>query len=279
MKLLKKLMVRFRKADKKYKSKNSRYGDITTEPLCGFVVRDSSLNDEEEDSNFIVYQISDNDNDESVNELVSLSELLSSIGIKNVKASSESKTVLIISASIREYNKLNSIYLADYKLAYHKHLKSLFNFLTEYKIINSEEPLEERFNVPAFPFSNWDHSADYFVMSNIDGYEWKNLIDEFNLSTFQILSLISIYYNAASFGFEDTPIEYVPYNMTNAIDFLYDYTYIWMKCVKDRVDELNSMLSDDFKIRVYNKNIFDLNLFSNPSDESSLYDDIDEIID
>ena len=289
LKFIKKLMVRFRKKEKKYEPKDTHFGEIETNALSAFVVDDPEV-DPRTFSNFILYQEANYDDDESIAELKSFQTLLNTIDCKNVMISGSMGTILVVSGSLSDYNALKNIYDNDYNYAYHKHIKHMINFLYAYHILISDlESYDTEFLRERLKFSSSSYPVEIHFCDPHDIYitdtvskGWQYIIDKYHMSNevfLLLFPLLKVYYNAANIGFEESSDEYLVYNIESLSKFMYHYTHVFDKCVRGRIDELYSLVPDEFRIDVLNKNIFELNLFSNPLDQSSAYDDVDEIID
>lgn len=280
-KLFKKLSVRFRKKDKTYQPKETHYGDIETNILSGFIVSDG-ICDEDTFSNFILYQEAGINDTESVDELKSLLTLTQASNIASQIYTNSNSMILIMSGSIDDYKALKQIYNTNYKYAYHKHLKNLLNYLDDYNILDfgglTLKP-SERLAYPTFGINIPIYDARDLHISRTDSAAFEEIYGKYNLSPMNILPLLKVYYNCANLNFEEGSEDYVTYVIESLTQFMYNYSFKFEDCVVERIDELGTMIPDDFRVALFDKNIFELNLFSNPLDSSSAYDDVDEVID
>lgn len=288
LKFIKKLMIRFRKKEKKYKPKVTHFGEIETNILSAFVVDDPEV-DARTFSNFIFYQEADYSDKESIEELRTMQTLIDNTNCNSTMIESSRGTILIISGSSADFDAVRRLYINNFTYAWHKHLKNLLNYLFEYQILprdeesNTSDDLKARLKFEtSFPVDIQFCDARDIHISDTSCGDWKYIIDKYNLEKnilLNILPVLMVYYNAANLGFEDSSDEYTTNNIESLSSFMYDYSYIFEKCVRDRIDELYRMIPDEFRIKAFDKNIYELNLFSNPLDQSYLYDEIDEIID
>lgn len=281
-KILKKLSVRFRKKEKTYQPKDTHYGEIETNILSGFIVSDG-ICDENTFSNFILYQEADNNDTDSIKELNSLMMALQASNISSQIYTNDNSTILIMSGSIDDYSALKQLYYNYYNLAYNKHLKKLLNYLEDYSILDfdgtSTIKPSERLAYPIFGINIQIHDSHDIHISNTNSAAFKEIYDKYELGPMNILPLLKIYYNCANLNFEEGSEDYVTYTIESLTQFMYNYSFKFEDCVVERIDELGTMIPDDFRVALFDKNIFELNLFSNPLDSSSAYDEVDEVID
>ena len=281
-KLLKKLSVRFRKKEKTYQSKETHYGEIETNILSGFIVSDG-ICDEDTFSNFILYQEASNNDTDSIEELNSLMRALQASNISSQIHTNSNSTILLMSGSIDDYSALRQLYYNYYNLAYNKHLKKLLNYLEDYSILDSASlstiKPSERLAYPIFGINIQIHDPHDIHISNTSSAVFREISDKYGLEPMDILPLLKVYYNCANLNFEEGSEDYVTYAIESLTQFMYNYSFKFEDCVVERIDELGTMIPDDFRIALYDRNIFELNLFSNPLDSSYAYDDVDEIID
>ena len=281
-KLFKKLSVRFRKKEKTYQPKETHYGDIETNILSGFIVSDG-ICDENTFSNFILYQEANNNDTDSIEELNSLMVALQASNISSQIHTDNNSTILLMSGSIDDYIALRQLYYNYYNLAYNKHLKKLLNYLEDYSILGfaglaTIKP-SERLAYPIFGVNIQIHDSHDIHISNTSSAAFREITDKYGLKPMDILPLLKVYYNCANLNFEEGSEDYVTYTIESLTQFMYNYSFKFEDCVVERIDELGTMIPEDFRVALFDKNIFELNLFSNPLDSSSAYDDVDEVID
>lgn len=281
-KIFKKLSVRFRKKEKTYKSEDTHYGEIETNILSGFIISDG-ICDENMFSNFILYQEANNNDTDSIEELNSLMAALQASNISSLMHANDNSTILIMSGSIDDYNALRQLYYNYYNLAYNKHLKKLLNYLDDYSILDfaalSTVKPSERLAYPIFEINIQIHDSHDIHISDTSSAAFREISDKYGLEPMNILPLLKVYYNCANLNFEEGSEDYTTYAIESLTQFMYDYSFKFENCVVERINELGTMIPDDFRIALYDRNIFELNLFSNPLDSSSAYDDVDEVID
>ena len=280
-KFIKKLLVSLRKKETAYIPKNTSYGDISTDILSAFMITDGIAN-EDIYSNFILYKEININNSDSMKEIDDLKTLLDLSSLRYITAKSRyedtESIVLIISGSIANYDALEKLYQNDYKYAYNKHLKNLLHYLHEYSILGEEESAFLRISTSLIPIDIVVRDGRDICISRTDNDNWKRIYATYDIGI-EILHILTVYYNGCAIGFDETSEEYSVYNIESLAQFLYNQTFVFDESVRDRIHELSHMLSQEFKIDVLDKNIYELNLFSNPLDQSSLYDEVDEIID
>lgn len=288
IKFIKKLMVRLRKKEKNFIPTETHFGEIETNILSAFIVDDPEV-DARIFSNFIFYQEADNSDLESITELKTMRTLINNTNCKSTMIQGDKGSILIISGSAADFDAVRKLYTNNFTYAWHKHLKNFLNYLLEYQVLpqdnesNTSDDLKNRLKYEtSFPVEVQCCNAHDIHISDTSSKDWRYIINKYDSEKnilLHILPILAIYYNDANLGFEESSEEYVTHTIEPLTSFMYNYSCVFEKCITDTIDELYHMIPDEFRIDVLDKNIYELNLFSNPLDQSYLYDEIDEIID